>query len=81
MTVSSGFYVRSLCHDLAKELGTLGVMAELVRTAQAEFELGKNVLEFDDLRDEGVWGLRLKELLQEWERSKRRGTSPPASPP
>jgi tRNA pseudouridine55 synthase len=64
MTVSSGFYVRSLCHDLAKELGTVGIMAELVRTTQAEFELGKNVLEFDDLeRGEDVWGPRLKELL------------------
>jgi tRNA pseudouridine55 synthase len=66
MTVSSGFYVRSLCHDLAKELGTLGVMAELVRTTQAEFELGKNVLEYDDLeRGEDVWGPRLRELLQD----------------
>ncbi len=39
MTVSSGFYVRSLCHDLGKALGSLGIMAELVRTRQGPFEL------------------------------------------
>ena len=40
MTVSSGFYVRSLCHDLGIAIGSFGFMAELVRTRQAEFELG-----------------------------------------
>jgi tRNA pseudouridine55 synthase len=80
MTVSSGFYVRSLCHDLAKELGTLGVMAELVRTTQAEFELGKNVLEYDDLeRGEDVWGPRLRELLQDPQQSSSSGPSPSLS--
>lgn len=80
MTVSSGFYVRSLCHDLAKELGTLGVMAELVRTTQAEFKLGNNVLEYDDLeRGEDAWGPRLKELLQEWQQRVSRSSSPSSS--
>jgi tRNA pseudouridine55 synthase len=41
MTVTSGFYVRSLCHDLAQSLDSMGIMAELVRTRQGEFELGK----------------------------------------
>src|SRR5262249_16524841 len=44
MTVTSGFYVRSLCHDLGAALGTLGAMASLVRTRQADFSLGRNVL-------------------------------------
>lgn len=40
MTVSSGFYVRSLCHDLGIAIGSFGFMADLVRTRQADFELG-----------------------------------------
>ena len=40
MTVSSGFYVRSLCHDLGIAVGSFAFMADLVRTRQAEFELG-----------------------------------------
>jgi len=68
MTVSSGFYVRSLCHDLAKTLGSAGVMAELIRSRQAEFELGKNVLEYDDLqKGEDIWGPKVKGLLEEWQ--------------
>ncbi|THW90286.1 tRNA pseudouridine synthase B [Aureobasidium pullulans] len=49
MTVSSGFYVRSLCHDLGAAVGSLGLMAALERSRQGEFELGRNVLEFEDL--------------------------------
>ncbi len=40
MTVSSGFYVRSLCHDLGHAMGSLGFMAALVRTRQGQFALG-----------------------------------------
>ena len=69
MTVTSGFYVRSLAHDLGKAVGSAGLMAELVRSRQAEFELkpGK-VLEYKDL-DEGeeVWGPKVQQFLQEWE--------------
>ena len=41
LTVSSGFYVRSLCHDLGLAIGSHGLMAELVRTRQGDFELGR----------------------------------------
>lgn len=69
MTVTSGFYVRSLAHDLGEAVGSLACMSALVRTRQAGFELGQNVLEYEDLqRGEGVWGPRVKELLEEWER-------------
>jgi tRNA pseudouridine55 synthase len=68
MTVSSGFYVRSLCHDLGKTLGSAGVMAELIRTQQADFQLGKNVLEYEDLeKGEDVWGPKVKSLLEQWQ--------------
>ena len=48
MTVSSGFYVRSLCHDLGIAVGSYGLMAELVRTQQAEFRLERG-LEKNDM--------------------------------
>lgn len=67
MTVTSGFYVRSLCHDLGASVGSLGMMSELVRSRQGNFELGKNVLEYDDLaKGEDVWGPQVTEFLAQW---------------
>lgn len=67
MTVSSGFYVRSLCHDLGAAVDSLGLMASLVRTRQGPFALGKNVLEYKDLeKGEEVWGRKVKGMLEEW---------------
>jgi len=37
MTVTSGFYVRSLCHDLGLACSSLGLMATLVRTRQGAY--------------------------------------------
>lgn len=67
MTVTSGFYVRSLCHDLGTAVGSAALMAELERTQQAQFELGKNVLEYSDLqKGESVWGPKVEAMLDEW---------------
>lgn len=67
MTVTSGFYVRSLVHDLGRAVDSLAHMISLVRTRQAEFEIGKNVLEWEDLqKGEDVWGPKVRELLDEW---------------
>ncbi|KFY66919.1 hypothetical protein V496_01857 [Pseudogymnoascus sp. VKM F-4515 (FW-2607)] len=67
MTVTSGFYVRSLCHDLGESVGSQAIMAELVRTRQGQFELGKNVLEYEDLaKGEDVWGPQVSKMLDEW---------------
>lgn len=67
MTVTSGFYVRSLCHDLGLTVGSLGLMSELVRTRQGDFEVGKNVLEYSDLEEgEEVWGPQVEKLLNDW---------------
>lgn len=73
MTVSSGFYVRSLAHDLGKALGSCGFMSELIRTRQGDFELGPDkVLEYKDLdTGEEVWGPKVQRFLEEWE--KKRG--------
>lgn len=67
MTVTSGFYVRSLCHDLGEAVGSQAIMAELVRTRQGQFEVGKNVLQYEDLaKGEDVWGPQVSRMLQEW---------------
>ncbi|KAE9373672.1 pseudouridine synthase [Stipitochalara longipes BDJ] len=67
MTVTSGFYVRSLCHDLGAAVGSAATMAELERTRQGDFELGKNVLEYDDLaKGEKVWAPQVEVMLDEW---------------
>ncbi|KAK5136951.1 hypothetical protein LTR08_001458 [Meristemomyces frigidus] len=67
MTVTSGFYVRSLCHDLGAAVGSLGIMAALVRTRQGEFKLGVNTLWYDDLaKGEGVWGDKVVGMLDKW---------------
>lgn len=68
MTVTSGFYVRSLSHDLGKEVGSLGILSNLVRTRQGTFELGRNVFDYDDLaKGEDVWGPKVESMLDEWE--------------
>ncbi|KAK4565635.1 pseudouridine synthase pus4 [Recurvomyces mirabilis] len=68
MTVSSGFYVRSLAHDLGAAVGSLGIMTSLVRTRQGEFELGKNVLQYEELAEgEEVWGPKVRVMLKEWQ--------------
>ena len=68
MTVTSGFYVRSLSHDLGEVLGSLACMCALVRTRQGDYELGKNVLEYEDLaKGEDVWGPKVERLLAEWQ--------------
>lgn len=68
MTVTSGFYVRSLSHDLGKKVGSLAIMSELVRTRQGDFRLGQNVLEYEDVRNgEECWAPKLERLLSEWD--------------
>lgn len=69
MTVTSGFYVRSLCHDLGETLGSLACMSALVRSRQGQFQLGENVLEYDLIsKGEEVWGPKVKGLLDDFER-------------
>lgn len=66
MTVTSGFYVRSLCHDLGLACGSLGLMSSLVRSRQGDYELGgENVLEYADLgKGVEVWEPKVKGLLE-----------------
>lgn len=48
-SVSSGTYIRSLIHDLAKSVGTTAHMTKLVRIQQGPFHLGKNVFDLDEI--------------------------------
>nr|POF14066.1 putative trna pseudouridine synthase 4 [Quercus suber] len=80
MTVTSGFYVRSLCQDLGVAVGSMSTMASLVRSRQADFTLGTNVLPYEDLaKGEDVWGPQVKLMLEDWQRkenlAKQDGTS------
>ena len=71
MTVTSGFYVRSLSHDLGQAVGSVACMSELVRTRQGKFELGMNVLEYSDMnKGEAIWGPNVKRFLEAWEDDK-----------
>lgn len=77
MTVTSGFYVRSLCHDLGTAVGSAALMAELERTRQGDFEVGINTLEYSDLEQgEKVWGPKVAQWLEEWQ---GRGKTPTVS--
>jgi tRNA pseudouridine55 synthase len=68
MKVSSGFYVRSLCHDLGVAVDSAGLMASLVRSRQSNFELGKNVIEYEDFeKGSEVWEPQVKKALEEWQ--------------
>lgn len=68
MSVTSGFYVRSLCHDLGEKLGCGALMAELVRSRQGEFVLGtENCMEYSDLAlGEEVWVPKVQRALDLW---------------
>jgi tRNA pseudouridine55 synthase len=73
MTVTSGFYVRSLIHDLGQALGSAAHMVKLVRTRQSDYEVGKeNVLEWEDLMEnpEEIWGSKVEGLLRKWAEEK-----------
>ncbi|KAJ0323340.1 hypothetical protein Brms1b_001736 [Colletotrichum noveboracense] len=68
MTVTSGFYVRSFCHDLGAKVDSAGIMAELERSRQGDFEVRTaNCLEYSDLeKGEEAWGSKVSEMLSSW---------------
>ena len=72
MTVSSGFYVRSLAHDLGRALDSCGIMTALVRTQQSDFILDpEQIVEYKDLdAGEEIWGPKVKRFLENWEARK-----------
>lgn len=66
VSCSSGTYVRSLCHDIAKETGNLGCMSSLVRTKVGRFSLEQCVT-LQEV-EEGCFQLHsLREVLSHYE--------------
>jgi tRNA pseudouridine55 synthase len=77
MTVTSGFYVRSFCHDLGMKVGSAAMMAELCRSRQGDFVLGSpNCLEFEELaKGEETWAPQVEKALQEWNNKPKPNTT------
>lgn len=63
MTVSGGFYVRSLCYDLGLKVDSGGYMAELVRTKQGDFTIDDAVA-WEDFVEGGGWEEKVVDVLQ-----------------
>ncbi|KAH8725741.1 pseudouridine synthase [Phaeosphaeriaceae sp. PMI808] len=67
MTVTSGFYVRSLCHDLGLACSSLGLMSSLIRSRQGTYTLSQNVLEFSDLeKGPETWEPQVQAQLEQF---------------
>ena len=67
---SKGTYIRTLCEDIAKQLGTVGFMKELQRTRVGEFSI-QNSLKMEDMNnDEKVKEnfISIKKFLQDKEK-------------
>jgi tRNA pseudouridine55 synthase len=63
MTVSGGFYVRSLCYDLGLKLDSGAYMAELARTRQGDFRLEDSV-PWEELVEGGAWEDKVVRVLK-----------------
>ena len=50
---SKGTYIRSLCEDIAKELGTIGTMTNLRRIQSGEFQI-KDAIKIEDISEEKI---------------------------
>ncbi|ETS79597.1 hypothetical protein PFICI_09450 [Pestalotiopsis fici W106-1] len=77
MTVTSGFYVRSFCHDLGAKIGSSAMMAELSRSRQGDFKLGtENCLEYHDImKGEEVWAPQVEAALMQWHEKSKPGAA------
>jgi tRNA pseudouridine55 synthase len=62
MTVSGGFYVRSLCYDLGTAVESGAYMAELVRIKQGSFSIG-DAVPWEDFVPGGPWEKKLVRIL------------------
>ena len=60
VSCSKGTYIRSLCEDIAKELGTVGFMKELQRIQVGEFEI-ENTITIEELEK----NINNKEFLEQ----------------
>lgn len=56
VTCSKGTYVRTLCHDIGKDLGVGGCMEKLVRTKVERFQVGDSITleQIEKYRDQDI---------------------------
>ena len=62
MTVSGGFYVRSLCYDLGVKMNSGAYMADLVRTRQGDFTF-EDAVPWEDFTEGGPWEDKVVSVL------------------
>ncbi len=60
---SKGTYMRSLCEDIAKRLGTIGFMSALKRTRVGEFSI-EQAITVEELQEQNLNYLTIEELFQ-----------------
>ena len=53
VSCSKGTYIRSLCEDIAKKMGTIGYMKELQRTKVGAFSIEQAIL-IEDLNEQTI---------------------------
>ena len=53
VSCSKGTYIRSLCEDIAKKMGTVGYMKELERTRVGNFTIKQSIL-IEDLTEQTI---------------------------
>lgn len=61
---SKGTYIRSLCEDIAKKLGTVGYMSELNRTRVGRFQID-NAVSIEDINMVKKYFIPLEKLFEE----------------
>ena len=69
VSCSKGTYIRSLCEDIAKKMGTIGYMKELERTKVGEFEIKQaiTIKEVDDNKESiDKYIITMEELLKDY---------------
>lgn len=64
VVVSKGTYIRSLINDIAKRLGTNGVMAKLRRTKQGIFDI-KDCYQLKDIDNDNYQLLSIRQVLKD----------------
>lgn len=63
--VSKGTYIRSLIKDICDSLNTIGVMKDLVRTKQGEFDI-ENSFTIDDIKNNNYKLINIEDCLKNY---------------
>lgn len=59
-SVSKGTYIRSLIRDIASDLNTYGIMTDLIRTRQGNFDI-KDAINLDQIKENNL--IKIKDVL------------------